>query len=112
GAPNETMVWKPAAAYVERANGTRCMRAHGITSYDELVKRSQDDIGWFWDAVVEDLGIEFTKPYSRVLDTSDGIQWARWFIGGEINLAHNCVDVWARRTPEAPAVIWEGEDGA
>src|SRR5207249_1146960 len=32
--------------------------------------------------------------------------------GGEINLAHNCVDTWAERTPDMPAVIWEGEDGA
>src|SRR5207302_2799613 len=31
--------------------------------------------------------------------------------GGTINLAHNCVDRWAERTPDAVAVIWEGEDG-
>jgi len=107
-----TIVWRPTEDYVERANVTRFMRSHGIASYDELVKRSQDDIEWFWDAVVEDLGVEFSKAYHRVLDTSDGIPWAKWFTGGEINLAHNCVDKWAERTPEAAAVIWEGEDGA
>jgi acetyl-CoA synthetase len=96
---------------VERANVTRFMRAHGIESYDELVRRSTDDIEWFWDAVVKDLGIRFARPYDRVLDTSDGVPWARWFVGGTTNLATTCVDRWAEETPDAPAVLWEGEDG-
>jgi acetyl-CoA synthetase len=107
-----TIVWSPTEEYVERANVTRFMRVHGIGTYDELVKRSQDDIEWFWDAVVKDLGIEFYEPYERILDTSDGIPWARWFTGGSINLAHNCVDRWAQRTPGKTAVLWEGEDGS
>ena len=106
-----TIVWRPSDEYVERANITRFMRAHDIGTYEELVKRSQDDIQWFWDAVVKDLGIEFSEPYERVLDTSDGIPWSKWFVGGTINLGHNCVDRWAERTPERAAVIWEGEDG-
>ena len=105
------IVWRPSEDYLERANVTRFMRAHGIGTYEDLVARSQDDIEWFWDAVVQDLGIEFFRPYDRVLDTSDGIPWARWFVGGTTNLAHNCVDKWAERTPEAPAIVWEGEDG-
>ncbi|MGH2766135.1 MAG: AMP-binding protein [Actinomycetota bacterium] len=105
------MAWRPTEDYVERANVTRFMRAHGIETYDDLVRRSQDDLEWFWDAVVKDLGIGFFRPYDRVLDTSDGIPWARWFVGGTTNLAHTCVDVWAERTPESVAVLWEGEDG-
>jgi acetyl-CoA synthetase len=96
---------------VERANVTRLMRAHGIGSYEELVKRSQDDVGWFWDAVVKDLGIEFFAPYRQVLDLSAGKPWAKWFTGGRVNLAHNCVDRWAERTPDKVAVLWEGEEG-
>lgn len=106
-----TIVWRPTEDYVERANVTRFMRAHGIGSYDELIRRSQNDLEWFWDAVVQDLGIEFYEPYERVLDTSRGIPWATWFGGGKVNLAHNCVDRWAERTPDRPAVVWEGEDG-
>jgi acetyl-CoA synthetase len=106
------IVWRPSEDYVERANVTRFMRTNGIATYDELVKRSRDDVEWFWDAVVKDLGIEFYEPYERVLDVSEGTPWATWFVGGRINLAHNCVDRWAERTPEKPAVIWEDEDGA
>ena len=105
------IVWSPSEDYVERANVTRLMRAHGIGSYEELVKRSQDDVEWFWEAVVRDLGIEFYEPYRQVLDESKGKPWAKWFVGGRINLAYNCVDRWGERTPDKVAVIWEGEDG-
>src|SRR5262249_24667878 len=106
------IVWSPTDTYVERANVTRFMRANGIGTYEELIERSTADIGWFWDAVVRDLGIEFAKPYDAVLDTSKGVPWTTWFGGGRINLAHSCVDRWAERTPDKVAVLWEGEDGA
>jgi acetyl-CoA synthetase len=107
----QDVVWSPSPEYVERANVTRFMRTHGIDSYDELVSRSVSDVEWFWDAVVRDLGISFLTPYEHVLDTSRGVEWARWFVGGRTNVAHQCVDVWADRTPESVAVVWEGEDG-
>ena len=106
------IVWRPSEEYVARANVTRFMRAHGIDTYADLVRRSVDDIAWFWDAVVHDLGIEFFRPYTRVLDASGGVEWTTWFGGGSVNLAHNCVDRWAERTPDAVAVVWEGEEGA
>ena len=106
------VLWSPSEDYVEAANVTRLMRAHGIATYDELARRSVEDVAWFWDAVVSDLGIEFDEPYERVLDVSDGPAWARWFVGGRLNLARTCVDRWAERTPGAVAVRFEGEEGA
>jgi acetyl-CoA synthetase len=105
------IVWRPSEDDVERANVTRFMRTHDIGSYEELVRRSQEDVEWFWDAVVKDLHIEFFEPYHRVLDTSEGIPWAKWFVGGKVNLAHVTCDTWAERTPDALAVTWEGENG-
>jgi acetyl-CoA synthetase len=106
------VVWSPSPQDIEGANVTRLMRAHGIDDYDDLVRRSIDDIGWFWDAVVNDLDLEFFEPYSDVLDISAGVEWTTWFTGGMVNLAHQCVDRWAARTPDAPAVIGESEDGS
>jgi len=105
-----TIVWSPAPEVVERANVTRFMRANGISTEDELIRRSTDDVEWFWDAVVKDLELPFFEPYTSVLDTSRGIEWATWFGGGSVNLAHACVDRWAERTPDAIAVVWEGEE--
>ena len=105
------VIWSPTSDYVRRANVTRFMRAHGIETYEDLVHRSVGDIAWFWDAVVRDLDIEFLTPYEEVVDLSRGVEWATWFGGGRVNLAHQCVDRWDDRTPEEPAVVWEGEDG-
>ena len=105
-------MWRPTETQVEAANLTRLMRSHGIDRFDELVARSVDDPSWFWDAVVRDLDLEFSTPYERVLDVARGPEWATWFVGGCTNVARQCVDRWAERTPTAPAVRWEAEDGA
>jgi len=106
-------VWEPTPEYIERANVTRLMRRHGIEDYHELVQRSQDDIEWFWDAAIEDVGIDFFEPYTSILDASEGPEWPKWFVGATVNLTYNCVDRHAAgELAEAPAIIWEGEEGA
>jgi acetyl-CoA synthetase len=105
------LVWQPTAEYIERANATRLMRTLGIDDYRELVTRSQRDVEWFWDAVVDDLGIEFFDPYQRVLDRSNGIEWPRWFVGGTINLTHNCIDKHLPARRDQAAIVSENEDG-
>lgn len=77
-----SIVWRPTSQYVDKSNMRRLMRKHGIRTVEDLIKRSIDDIEWFWDAAAKDLNIEWFKPYEKVLDTSKGIEWARWFIGG------------------------------
>jgi acetyl-CoA synthetase len=106
------VAWRPTPEYVENANVTRLMRAHGIDSIDELRRRSVEDIAWFWDAVVKDLPIEFTTPYHQVVDDSAGIPWCKWFVGGHVNLTYNCVDRHAASVrANRLAVIGETEDG-
>jgi acetyl-CoA synthetase len=106
------VAWQPTPEYVENANVTRLMRAHGVGSIDELRRRSVEDMEWFWDAVVKDMGVEFTTPYERVLDSAGGIAWTKWFVGGRVNLTHNCVDRHvASGRADRLAVIGEGEDG-
>jgi acetyl-CoA synthetase len=99
-------VWRPSADVIERANVTRLARAHGIADYAELNRRSRDDIEWFWDAVVADLRIPFTEPYTNVVDTPRGIQWPIWFVGGHVNIADACV-----HRHRGDALVFEGEDG-
>ncbi|MBJ7347421.1 MAG: AMP-binding protein, partial [Thermoleophilaceae bacterium] len=106
--------WKPTPEYVERAHVTRLMRAHGIETLEELHKRSVEDIAWFWDAVVKDLGIPFSTSYTQTLDDSDGAPWARWFVDGRVNIATACVDRFADdpATRDRLALIAESETGA
>ena len=105
-------VWVPTREQAAATNVGRFMSTHGIAEFDELVRRSIAEPDWFWDAAVRFLDLEWFTPYSKVIDTSDGIAWTRWFTGGTLNLAHNCVDKWAASEPDRTAVVWEGEDGA
>ncbi len=105
------IVWRPTQEQVERANVTRFMKAQGIGSYPELLQRSAREIEWFWQAALEDLGVEWYRRYSTILDAAAGFPWARWFVGGQVNLVHNCLDRHAAGRPSATALIWEGDDG-
>ncbi|MFQ5910069.1 MAG: acetate--CoA ligase [Thermoplasmata archaeon] len=106
------VVWRPTSDYVDGSNIKRFMDKHGIRDYDELIDRSSSDIAWFWDAVVKDLNIEFLEPYTKVVDQSEGIEWAKWFVDGKTNIVHNCLDRHARSgKKDKVAVVWEGEDG-
>ncbi len=106
------IVWRPTKEYLERSRIARFMRAQGIADLATLQRRSIEEPEWYWDAVVKDLGIRWSRRYTRVLDDSRGIQWPHWFPGGLLNFADNCVDrhVDAGRGAK-PAIIWEGDDG-
>ncbi|RIK46226.1 MAG: AMP-dependent synthetase [Chloroflexi bacterium] len=88
------------------------MDRHGIDDYAELQARAVADIAWFWDAVMEELGIEFYRAYTQVVDLSEGVEFPRWCVGGEMNIVHNCLDKW-QATPvrNRAALRWEGEEG-
>jgi acetyl-CoA synthetase len=106
------IAWSPTPDVARRSRIGRFMRAQGIATLTELQDRSVADLAWYWDAVVRDLGIRWTTPYTRVLDDARGAAWPTWFPGGRMNLADNCLDrhVDAGRGT-APAVVGEGDDG-
>jgi acetyl-CoA synthetase len=63
----------------------------------------------FWAKQAERLA--WAKPWDQILDWSNP-PFAKWFVGGELNIAYNCVD----RHVEAGhgdkvAIHWEGEPG-
>lgn len=107
------IVWRPDADLLRDSNVARFMAAEGIATFPDLLARSIDEPEWFWDAVVRFLGIRFSQPYEHVLDVSDGIPWAKWFVGGRCNLAVTCLDRYADdpETRDGTAVVWEGEAG-
>jgi acetyl-CoA synthetase len=106
-----SIVWRPDEATIEHANATRLMRRAGVSSYSELVRRSVEEPEWFWPLVVDDLGLEFSEPWRHVVDDTRGPMWARWFVGGRLSIADNCVHRWARTQPEAIAAVGLAEDG-
>ena len=117
------VVWRPTSQQIEEANVTRLMRSLGYAvkaadgaaterAVRDFVARTQQDIEWFWDAALRDMKLLWTRPYSRLLDTSRGHAWADWFVDGETNIALNCVDRHvAGPLANKTALIAEAEDG-
>ncbi|HEV2322542.1 MAG TPA: acetate--CoA ligase [Terracidiphilus sp.] len=85
-------------------------KAHikSMAEYESMYKRSIEDPEGFWAEVAREL--HWFKPWTKVLEWD--LPWAKWFVGGKMNLCYNCVDrhaLGARR--EKTALIWEGEPG-
>src|SRR5207244_4417908 len=55
--------------------------------------------------------VRFDPEPGTILDTTRGIEWARWFSGGGFNYVRMAVDEPAAARPEEMALGWEGEDG-
>ncbi len=109
---NQNIVWQPDPVEMANTNLARFMKANDIASYDTLLKRSTDDINWFWDAVLRDLDIQFHVPYDQIVDLSKGIQFPRWCVNGRLNIVFNCLDKWLEtESADKTALIWESEDG-
>jgi acetyl-CoA synthetase len=85
-------VWHPTPELVAQSNLQRFIEKHALGSYRGLMRRSTTDIAWFWNTVLHDLDIQFYKPYSQVVDLSEGKPWARWCVDGEMNIVHNLLD--------------------
>jgi len=109
---NDEIAWCPSEEYLTRSRLKRFMERHGINSLDDLNRRSVEDLDWFWRAVSDDLELEWYRPFEQVVDTSRGIAWPRWWVGGQLNYVHNALDkhVLTEKRNKL-AVIWEGEDG-
>ncbi len=75
----------------------------------ECVARAVEDRLGFWESQAERL--EWSQPWEQVLDWSEA-PFARWFVGGKLNVAVNCVDrhVAAGRGDRV-ALHFEGEPG-
>jgi acetyl-CoA synthetase len=118
----DEVVHEPDPAFVAASNVREFMEAYGMADHDELIARTTGDVegvpesglDWFWDEVVDYLGVEFDEPYDAVRDDSEGPQFTRWYPGGRLNVAHNAVDRHAAVDEPARnrlALLWEGEPG-
>ena len=89
-------------------------KAHvkSVEQYEAMYRRSVEQPEEFWGEAAGEL--EWFAPWTKVLELGkDGSGLgAKWFVGGKLNLSHNCVDrhaLGARK--DKVALLWEGEPG-
>ncbi|HVO61321.1 MAG TPA: acetate--CoA ligase [Terriglobales bacterium] len=99
---HEQRKFEPPTEFAQRAY------IKSLEEYERIYKESIEEPEKFWGRVAREL--YWFKPWHKVLEWN--VPWAKWFIGGQINLSYNCLDrhVQTWRKNKA-ALVWEGEPG-
>ena len=102
----ENRVFAPSAEFAAKAH------VKSLEEYEAMYRRSVEQPEEFWAEAAGEL--EWFEKWTRVLELGkDGSgNGAKWFVGGKLNLSHNCVDrhaLGARK--DKVALLWEGEPG-
>jgi len=88
--------YPPSGDFIAQANATA-----------DLYRQAEQDRLAFWGTQANRLSWE--TPYTDVLDWS-GAPFAKWFVGGKLNVAYNCVDRHVEAgNGDRVAIHWEGE---
>src|SRR5262245_16406646 len=79
-----------------------------LEEYERIYKVAEENPNEFWSKIADEL--HWFKKWDKVLEWE--LPWAKWFVGGQINISYNCLDrhisTWRRNKA---AFIWEGEPG-
>ena len=98
---HETRVIHPSDDFKAKAKVSRA-------EYERLYRQSLDEPDQFWSDVANEL--HWFKKWDEVLDWQE--PHVQWFVGGQTNIAYNCLDRNVQRGyGDKKAIIWEGEDG-
>jgi len=104
---SDVPAWQPTDAYLARSRVRAFAERNGHRDYASFLRWSQADLDGFWRATERDLGVVWSKHYSRVYDDSRGIPWTTWWTGGRMNYVATAL----RHQPWRIAVVAEGEEG-
>jgi acetyl-CoA synthetase len=100
----EDRVFQPPPEFAAKAH------IKSLAEYEAMYRRSVEQPEAFWAEAAGEL--EWFVPWSEVLSGGDDISRAKWFVGGKLNLSHNCVDRHAKGARrDKVALLWEGEPG-
>ena len=85
------------------------LAADAVATAELYAEAAGDRVG-FWERQAREL-LDWQTPWDTALDWA-GAPVARWFVGGRLNVAHNCVDRHvAAGNGDRVAIHWEGEPG-
>src|SRR6202158_1242130 len=82
-------------------------RVKSLREYQVLYDRAAADPEGFWLEQAE-LVEWFTRP-AKTLEWRE--PFAKWFVGGKLNVSYNCLDRHLTTRANKPALLWEGKDG-
>jgi acetyl-CoA synthetase len=98
---NEHRLFPPPADFAALA------AVKSFAEYEALYDRAASDPESFWAEQARSL--DWFEPWHTVLEWNE--PFAKWFIGGKINVSYNCLDRHLAERGDKTAFIWEGEPG-
>ncbi len=84
-------------------------RIKNMCEYKELQEWAAEDYEGFWGHFANEK-IDWFEPYTQVLDESNA-PFYKWFVGGKLNVAHQCIDRHLASRKNKAAIIFEGDRG-
>src|SRR5438445_1393760 len=97
----EHRVFRPAKEFSKRG------RISSLAQYKKLYEQSIKFPETFWGKQARE-ELTWFKPWRKVLEWKE--PFARWFVGGQLNVSYNCLDRHlGTATANKAALIWEGE---
>ncbi len=85
----------------------RRARVRSLDEYKKIYDRAQNDPQGFWAEQAKML--DWFEPPKKILEWN--IPHAKWFVGGRLNVAYNCLDRHLAKNSNKVALYWEAEDG-
>ena len=79
--------------------------------YRELYQRSVEQPERFWSEQASAL-LDWSRTWDEVHSSDLRQGQTRWFSGGQLNVAYNCIDRHLNARAEQTAILWEGDDPA
>jgi acetyl-CoA synthetase len=73
--------------------------------YENAYKKSVENPIEFWAEIASNF--TWKQPWNKVLEWDFKDYYARWFIGGKLNITENCLDRHLATNANTPAIIWE-----
>jgi acetyl-CoA synthetase len=84
-------------------------RERAVVQDESIYDKADKDYEGFWEEQAE--ALDWEQKWDQVLDWSDPPN-AKWFVGGKLNVAHNCVDRHVEAgNGDRVAFHWRGEEG-
>uniref|UniRef100_A0A672NJJ3 Acetyl-coenzyme A synthetase n=1 Tax=Sinocyclocheilus grahami TaxID=75366 RepID=A0A672NJJ3_SINGR len=78
-------------------------------TYSDLYELSVKDPETFWGSIAKER-LAWTKPFDQVTDCDLSSGKINWFLGGQLNVSVNCLDVHVAKDPDRVALIWEKDE--
>jgi len=93
---DERRLFEPSKEFVDKANMSREDIYEEGKDIEKFWAKAADNVDWFkkWDTL-----LEWKPPF------------AKWYIGGKLNISYNCLDRHLKTRKNKAAIIWEGEPG-